>query len=470
MPVIQLPISKGLGKDFRNADYVDLLPVNMLATPKEVLDSAGYMRSFPGIERQYDVGGKSRAANFNTVKNEVYRVFGNNLYRSKDRIGFVAGTERVSMAYSGASQAVAAAGEMAIYRYDGEVKSLTNWPEPDAQYDIGTVIDICRARGRYAWVKYGSDTFGVTDLEDESHPDRYRPFYRAESQPDGVVGIDTWRDFIVCFGTSTIEYFSLSGATETSQPIYVHQPSLMVNKGIAGTHSKVAFNDSFVFISHQATGAPSIYMINSGQAVNIATATIEKILRTYSGDDLSQSVMEAVRFDSHELVIVHLLRHVLCYDASASQGGPQWTVLKSGLGDDIYRCIDFMYENNKIIVGDKWAGVTGALMFDSSSQYGEQTEHVLYTPLFKANNVRAFDFELEAATGVSQFAERLFISATVDGSNYGREQMIGANAPFAYDKRVLWRRLGRIRKNVGFKIRIVTRSPVTLSGCSARTE
>ncbi|CAM8119463.1 packaged DNA stabilization protein [Enterobacter intestinihominis] len=105
-----------------------------------------------------------------------------------------------------------------------------------------------------------------------------------------------------------------------------------------------------------------------------------------------------------------------------------------------------------------------------SSQYTEQQEHLLYTPLFKADNARVFDFELESSTGVSQFAERMFISATTDGINYGREQMIPWNAPFRYDQRAIWKRLGRIRKNIGFKIRIITSSPVTLSGCQVRIE
>lgn len=42
MPIQQLPLMKGVGKDFRNADYIDYLPVNMLATPKEILNSSGY--------------------------------------------------------------------------------------------------------------------------------------------------------------------------------------------------------------------------------------------------------------------------------------------------------------------------------------------------------------------------------------------------------------------------------------------
>ncbi|WP_129544327.1 packaged DNA stabilization protein [Serratia sp. 1D1416] len=475
MPTTQLPLAKGLGKDYRNADYVDQLPVNMLATPKEVLNAAGYLRSFPGVAKRADVAGTSRGAEFNTVQNQVYRVAGGKLYKGTVEEGSVSGSFRVSMAHSATSQAVASNGTLTLHRYGGEIKTLQNWPESVggvsyAQYDIGSVRDICRARGRYIWVKDGTQTFGVTDLEDESHPDRFRPFYSAESQPDGIIGCGIWRDFVVMFGSSTIEYFSLTGATDSTAAIYVSQPSLMVQKGIAGTYCKTEFGESFAFISHQATGAPSIYIINSGQATTIATSTVEKVLRSYTADDLAAGVMETVRFDSHELLIVHLPRHVLCYDAAAGQNGPQWCILKTGLFDDTHRAIDYMFEGNQITVGDKIEPVVGVLQFDSSAQYDKQAEHLLFTPMFKANNARVFDFELEAATGVSQYAERLFISSTADGSNYGREQMIDANAPFAYDKRVLWRRLGRVRKNIGFKVRVITRSPVTLSDCSVRIE
>ncbi|MDC9598320.1 packaged DNA stabilization protein [Xenorhabdus anantnagensis] len=472
MPIQQLPLMKGTGKDYRSADYVDLLPVNMLATPKEILGASGYLRSFPGITKRADVIGISRGSEFNTKEGAVYRVLGSKLYKSNNAIGDVSGSGRISMAHSYNSQTVAANGVMSLYRYDGTVKRLENWPASSKfqQYEIGSVRDICRSRGRYIWAKDGTDTFGVTDLEDESHPDRYRALYRAESQPDGIIGIDTWRDFVVCFGSSTIEYFSLTGATDTQAAIYVAQPSLMVQKGIAGTHCKTVFGDSHAIISHQATGAPSVYVIRQGQVAPIATASIEKILRDYTADELAAGVMETVRFDAHELLIIHLPRHVLCYDASASQSGVQWCILKTGLFDDVYRGIDFMFEGNQITVGDKREPMTGQLNFSASDQYGQQQEHLLYTPMFKADNARVFDFELEASTGVSQYADRLFLSATADGINYGREQMIEQNAPFVYDKRVLWRRVGRIRKNIGFKVRVITRSPVTLSGCQIRLE
>lgn len=472
MPIQQLPLMKGTGKDYRNADYIDYLPVNMLATPKEVLNSNGYLRSFPGVVKRSDVNGISRGVEYNSDQNSVYRVCGNKLYKGIEAVGDVPGTGRVSMAYGRTSQAVGVNGQIIEYRYDGTTKTVANWPTSSGytQYELGKARDITRLRGRYAWSKDGSDSWFISDLQDESHPDRNAAEYRAESQPDGIIGIGSWRDFIMCFGATTIEYFSLTGATTAGAALYVSQPSLMVQKGIAGTYCKTPFADSYAFISHPATGAPSVYVIGSGQATPIATSSIEKIIRSYTADDLANGTMESLRFDSHELLIIHLLRHVLVYDAASSQSGSQWCVLKTGLSDDVYRSVDFIFEGNQITCGDKFEPVLGQLQFDISSQYGEHQEHLLYTPLFRADNARVFDFEVDASTGIAQYADRLFLSATNDGINYGREQMIEQNAPFVYDKRILWKRVGRIRRLVGFKLRVITKSPVTLSGCQIRIE
>lgn len=471
MPIQQLPLMKGVGKDYRNADYIDYLPVNLLATPKEVLNSNGYLRSFPGVTKLSDVAGTSRGAEFNTSQNAVYRVMGGKLYRSDAAVGDVAGTSRVALAHGRTSQAVCVNGNVVEYRYDGTVKTIANWPVSSGytQYELGSARDVTRLRGRYAWAKDNSDSWFITDLEDESHPDRYSAEYRAESQPDGIIGIGTWRDFIVCFGSSTIEYFTLTGTSTVGAALYVANPAYMVPKGIAGTFCKCVFMDAYAIVSNPATGAPSVYIIDSGRATPIATASIEKILREYTADELSTAVMESLRFDSHELLMIHLPRHVLVYDGTASQNGPQWCILKTGLYDDVYRAIDFMYEGNTITCGDKLESVKGALKFDISSQYEKQQEHILYSPLIKADNVLVNDLELETSGGVCDRIDRIFISATTDGINYGSEQMVVMQSPFIYDNRVLWRRVGRVRKNIAFKFRVIAKGPVTLSGLSIRT-
>ncbi len=350
MPIQQLPLIKGVGKNFKTADYIDYLPVNMLATPKEVLNSNGYLRSFPGVTKLSDVAGTSRGAEYNTSQNSVYRVMGGKLYRSNAAIGNVAGSSRVSMAHGRTSQAVCVNGNVIEYRYDGTTKTIANWPVESGytQYELGSARDVTRLRGRYAWAKDNSDSWFITDLEDESHPDRYSAEYRAESQPDGIIGIGTWREFIVCFGSSTIEYFTLTGTSTVGAALYVANPAYMVPKGIAGTFCKCVFMDAYAIVSNPATGAPSVYIIDSGRATPIATASIEKILREYTAGELSTAVMESLRFDSHELLMIHLPRHVLVYDGTASQNGPQWCILKTGLYDDVYRAIDFMYEGNTI--------------------------------------------------------------------------------------------------------------------------
>lgn len=473
MPIQQLPLMKGTGKDYRNVDYVDLLPVNMLATPKEVLGSNGYLRSFPGVVKVNDVAGVSRGAMYNSHESAVYRVCGTKIYRSGMEVGLLPGSKRVSMACSYNSQAVGANGLLTLFRYDGDVKLMSNWPVSSGftQYELGSLRDLCRNRSRYIWSKDGSDSFFISDLQDESKPDRYAAEYRAESQPDGIIGIDDWRDFVVCFGTKTTEYFSLTGnSSSVGVAVYQAQPSMMVQKGIAGTYCKTKYADTHAIISHPATGAPSVYLINSGAVQQIATASIERILQDYSEDELATGIMETTRFEAHELLIIHLPRHVLVYDGSVNQGGMQWAVLKTGFGSDVHSAIDYVYEGNQITCGDKFLPAVGVLDKSLTSQYGQQQEHLLYTPLFKADNARAFDFELESATGVSQFAEQIFISATTDGINYGKEKLIPWNAPFRYDQRSILERVGRIRRNIGFKIRIITSSPVTLSGCQVRLE
>ncbi|MFO6491084.1 packaged DNA stabilization protein, partial [Hafnia alvei] len=158
MPIQQLPLMRGTGKDYRNADYIDYLPVNMLATPKEVLNSSGYLRSFPGIAKRADVAGASRGAQYNTSQNAVYRVMGGKLYRSDATVGDVGGSARVSLAHGRTSQAVCVSGNIVEYRYDGTVKTIANWPVDSGytQYELGSARDVTRLRGRYAWAKDGS--------------------------------------------------------------------------------------------------------------------------------------------------------------------------------------------------------------------------------------------------------------------------------------------------------------------------
>jgi len=129
-----LPLTPGTGKSALRANYVNRLPVNMLFVPPKVVNQSGYMRSFPGLVKTAGVAGLSRGVLLNAFDGRVYRLCGNTLYQS------------------------------------------------------GTAVST-HANARYAWLKKGTNTFGVTDINDESKPDRYRPFMTASALPDPAVGI-----------------------------------------------------------------------------------------------------------------------------------------------------------------------------------------------------------------------------------------------------------------------------------------
>lgn len=583
---VQIPLIKGESKSYKTLDWLDALPVNMVPVAKAVRGVAGYLRMWPGLDKVADVAGVSRGVQWNTVKEKPYRVMGEKLYLGGDEVGDVAGLSRVSMANSRTSQAVAANGELKLYRYDGEVKTFTNWPDevipasseviyqfthradddkvtlsasqtngslvisitptnganvrgaplilsesdwangksqsaPEAgfpyitncrvagvkfpgatitiiytfnanggnasdiseiqikqeipestregtKYDWGSVLDVCRVKGRYIFSQEGTDTFWISDIEDESHPDRDSAAYRAESMPDGILALREWRDYLMCFGPATIEFFALTGDSTNE---YQVQPSYQVRQGVCGQFAVCEYLDNYAIVSSVARGQASVYIVQPGQMQEIATQQIKVILAEYSATELSATVCERLYFKNHKFLIVHLPRHTLVYDASTSEGigQPAWSILKSGLGDAPYRAIDFMNETDVITCGDKLKGITGKMTEEKSSQYGDDAELILYTPLLQAENGIVSDFEIDANTGAGSLA-RVAVSTTEDGINYGPERLINWNEANVWLSRTIWKRIGRVRTQLGFKIRVVGAVPATMANCSVRID
>lgn len=354
-----------------------------------------------------------------------------------------------------------------------KIEWVQNIPESvksNAQYDWGEVGDVCRLRGRYVFAQKGTDTFWVSSLEDESHPDLVAPAYRAESMPDGILAVREWRDYVLLFGTATIEFFGLTGDANN---ILRSQPSYMVRYGVAGQFAVCDYMDSFGFVSNPARGQSSVYIMSGqgGSATEIATYHIKTILSEYSADELKSTICERLYFKNHKLLIIHLPRHTLVYDAESSQQiGPTWFVLKTGLNDDPYRGIDFMNEGGEITVGDLNESVIGKLTDNLSSQYGIDQELILYTPMIQTENAIVSDFEIDANTGVDTVVSHVFVSTTEDGINFGMEKQVNYDAPWHWLSRTLWRRVGRVRTQMGFKIRMVGATPATMANCQVRLD
>lgn len=582
MPEIQIPLVKGQGKSSKNADYVYLLPTNIVPIVGEAEGAAGYFRFWPGITKLADVNGVSRGSHWNTVKDAVYRVMGGKLYLGQAEVADVPGTGRVSMAHGRNSQAVSVNGELRLYGYDGTVKAVTNWPAsevfpgetktiqttqhnkdgdtlkvtasneageltltvtptngsnvkgsplsisesqwstgvsqpapaagtpyitdlkvsgvkfagatllvtytfnanggsatdisklvwvqvtqdttvPNAQYDFTPIGDVCRIRGRYVFAQAGTDTFWLTSLDDESKPDLVAPAYRAENMPDGILAMREYRDFILAFGSSTIEFFKLTGNSEN---LVQFASSYMVPVGIAGQFCLAEFMESFAFITSPARGQVIVAVMGQGVYNQISDRNTNKILACYSKDELAGSFVESLKAEDNQFLILHLPRHTLVYNATSQL----WNIIKTGLGDGTHRAIDYRNEGDVVTCGDKLAGFVGVQDQATSAQYGEDQEIILYSPLINAERGLMFDMQITANSGLTSEVRRIFVSSTADGINYGPEKPIEFDGPWQWLRRAIIRRVGQVVLRIGFKLRIVGATPCTLSNLRARIE
>lgn len=582
MPEIQIPLVKGQGKSSKNADYVDLLPTNIVPIVGEAEGAAGYFRFWPGITKVADVAGVSRGSHWNTVKDAVYRVMGGKLYLGQAEVADVPSSGRVSMAHGRTSQAVSVNGELRLYRYDGEVKTVTNWPAnevfpgetktiqttqhnkdgdtlkitasneageltltvtptngnnvkgsplsisesqwstgvsqpapaagtpyitdlkvsgvkfagatllvtytfnanggsatdisklvwvqvtqdttvPNAQYDFIPIGDVCRIRGRYVFAQAGTDTFWLTSLDDESKPDLTAPAYRAENMPDGILAMREYRDFILAFGSSTIEFFKLTGNSEN---LVQFASSYMVPVGIAGQFCLAEFMESFAFITSPARGQVIVAVMGQGVYNQISDRNTNKILAGYSKSELAGSFVESLKTEDNQFLILHLPRHTLVYNATSQL----WNIIKTGLGDATHRAIDYRNEGDAVTCGDKLAGLLGKQDLATSAQYGEDQEIILYSPLINAERSLMFDMQITANSGLASKVRRIFVSSTADGINYGPEKPIEFDGPWQWLRRAIIRRVGQVVVRIGFKLRIVGATPCTLSNLRARIE
>lgn len=578
--VVTLPIGVGMGKNPRTAEFIELLPVNILTVPKTVLDNLS-LRSFPGAVKIADVDGLSRGALLNPADAAVYRVCGKKLYRNNKEVADIAGNDRVAMAGSIKSVALASEGKVHIFAKDSTRSELKNWPpsqyfpgesimlmtgskatgydgtleltEPmvlkgkiilsltpasssgalgdplkldaaltpfsqdpapegtpyitdaiinglyisgntvtvsytlnlngaegedatefmwtqivtptnvaNAQWDLGYASDIVQAGARYAWVKKGTNTFGVTDPLDETKPDRYRPFTTAESFPDPAVGIGELNDDVVLFGTISTEFFSASGSADATQAIYRSQPAAMISVGIAGPRAKAMAGKEFAVISHPAGGKVSVYLLGSGQAKEIASPAVLDALALTPADDLAKSSVEYLETGVHRLIIIHFGDYAFCFDKSSKA----WCQLCTGSAP--HRYTDFIAMGGGITAGSSLNGTVVRLDASTAAQEGEPQSHLFYTPTMPLENARLFDLDLSVATGAADYPQHIYAAASTDGVIYPSETPMQFDAPRHYNVRPHLARVGFVPHQIGFRFRIISAAPFSVTTCKVR--
>lgn len=469
MPPITLPFSRGLVTDPVDVDWLDALPVNMIAVPKEVLGHPGYMRSWPGLSARFETGGPSRGAVNNEDQLTTFRVQGTNLIGENGNVLVsVGGVGHAAMPFSSGLQGVVSANNLNFW--DGtDFTQLQNWAvdehamgDPATTFDIGEVLDAVFVNGRYSWIKRNSGEFGSSDIENPQRPSYIAPFVNAGVGFDRNVGIGVWNNSVVIFGRNTIEFFTPTGLVE---PVYKSQRSLTVQAGIVGVAAKCDFQDLFAIVGGPKDEPPSVYIVGQGGYVEIATRRIQKIIDTYNDAELTLTRIEPIKFRDHDGFIIQLPNHTLFYDgASSSDTEKRWSILSTSTNSvGPYRGIYHIYANGGWTAGDRVNGTISNFRFDIASHMGLNPQFELFTPMAQLRNVPISNLEIDNIPGYQGEGYGIAFASTRDGEQYSADSWIDVSAPLVRSQRILKRKLGYCKNNIGFRLRWITGAPSSVS-------
>lgn len=461
----QIPILNGVYAD-QVADFRTSYPRNLVPVPKQTGISQGYLRPADGLALFGTGPGVDRGGiNWNGT---CFRVMGTKLVSVSSAgavttLGDVGTGGQVTMDYSFDRLAIWSGGR--LYYWNGA--TLTQVTDPD----LGTVIDGMWIAG-YFMSTDGTNLI-VTELSDPTavNPLKYGS---AETDPDPIKAVDELRNEAYAFGRYTIEVFdNIGGDLFPFQRI----DGAQVPRGIVGTHAYSHFAGTFAFVGSARNEAPAVYLMGPGQSDPISTREIDIILRSYTEAQLSDVVVEARIDRGHEHLLIHLPDQCLVYDLKASKivGEPVWfTLTSSVVGISTYRARNLVWCYDRWLAGDPTSSNVAELVFNVSTHYGQVIGWDFGTTIVYNESRGAIFHELELVglPGRVAFGANpvIWTSYSLDGETFSQEHPVYVGKQGQRDKRIVWRRQGKMENYRIQKFRGTSDSHMSIARLEARLE
>lgn len=384
---------------------------------------------------------------FAVTRSKFYEILRNGSHKE---IGDVDIKGRVSIADNG-NQIVFVDGFKGFY-YDkltNEVSQLTT----DGFYPSNTVTF---QDGYFIFNRSGTGQFFISELLDVA----FDPldFASAEGQPDNLVAVLSDHREVFMFGTSTIEVWYNSGASDFP---FERNQGAFIEKGCAAPYSVAKLNNTVYFIGSDLM----VYQMAGYTPVRISNHGVEQTLK---GVDLSDSFAYTYQDEGHLFYVLTIPSRDLtwCYDISTAA----WHIRQSYQFGRHYSN-NAIFFDSKTLVGDFQSGRVYVMANNYYTDDGQPVVREFTLPTL--NNGREFltvdSFELDMTCGVGLIygqgedpQARLEFSkdggVTWSNTKFARIGRIGE-----YLTRVKWNRLGASRQFV-FRVQISDPIPIDVGG------
>lgn len=460
---MQIPIYEGIYVD-AVSDFRTAYPINLSPVPKKTGFSDGYLRTVEGVAFFGLTNGRNRGGiEWNGI---LYRACGTKLV-SIDAAGIVTelgdiGDNGKDAVFTFSVDRLAIASNGILWYYN-VATALTQVVDPD----VGVVNWVVWIDG-YFVVTDGS-TMAVTELADpySVNPLKYGT---AEASPDVINSLLRVSGQLVAVGRLTNEFFQNIGG-----PLFPFQrmSNALIERGSVGAYATALYNQTFAFVGSGVNEAASVYLAGPGSTAQIATREIDTLLSEEA--DLSIVKLETRVDKSMQWLYVHLATKTLVYDISATAifQKPIWFVLNSGPAGDLpYRCRDFVRVYGKWICGDRLANQTGAIVSNTTRQFGVKVLWQFDTSFgFNQGFGSIFhQVELHHRPGAQGDSAVIWHQYSTNGQEYSMLRQAQPTNPGQTGTRAVWFGCGLMRDARVLRFRGVNDAPDSFAALTANVE
>lgn len=371
-------------------------------------------------------------------------------------LGAISGFGRVSMATNGSKLVIVVPNDNA-YIYNGTALALIT------DTDFRKSDTVVFKDGYFVFGASDGSVFFNSELNDPGNIDPL-DFGTAEINPDKIVALHVNHNELFVLGEETIEIFqNVGGSGFPFQKI----PGANIQKGCYAKFSPVEFDNTFMFIGGGLNEKAAIWRVVSSQAAQkTSTDAIDTAIQKFTDAEIANAFsftytskgqfIACFTFESTRIPSV-----TFCYNGTSQK----WFQMQTGISPDRWRVNSIVRAHGKLLCGDNVDGRIGYLT-DVYEEYGGVIHQERTTQPFVIDMNSQYWSELEltieSGTGLTtgQGSEPQIRMSYSDngGRTFTPERSKKFGRIGEYNKRAIWRRIGRAP--VYRVIKFVTTSPV----------
>lgn len=294
----------GLSAYSRQRGNIAELPVVNMFAEKAASEGRVVLQSRPGLSVDTTIGNGPVNGLFQRdgiLSGARVGVSGASLYVGTVNLGPIDGGGYVS--FAGDEQELTVCGGGTIYQTDGSTLTAM-----DFAYDAARVLDLAgynlaikAGTGRFHWRLWGVNTWDELD------------YATAENEPDALLDGLAIDDYLVLFGTETVEFWPKTGDSELP---FAPTQGRVFEKGIRATGCCAAFDNTAAWVTSKKQG--SLVCKAGNVPTVISNAGVEELIA-----NSETCRVDSFFFEGHEFLRVRLDRTDRLYDAQTGEWG-EW--------------------------------------------------------------------------------------------------------------------------------------------------